>query len=41
MKVSVIQSKQKVLYDVNNPGDFSLETCKILHNNNSGKANLH
>lgn len=30
MRVSVIQSKQKVLYDVNNPGEFNLETCKKL-----------
>ena len=30
MKISVIQCNQKVLYDVNKPGEFNLETCKKL-----------
>lgn len=30
MKISVIQSKQRILYDVNNPGIYDYETCVRL-----------
>lgn len=30
MKISVVQSQQRILYDVNHPGIYDLETCRRL-----------